>query len=435
MPGIAVKTPLRRGATAAVAAVLLAAAAAGAQECPAHPAPSADLTGDAVRYLADDALEGRLAGSAGERCAADYVAVEFARLGLLPAGDEGTWFQAVPLASATNPHAPYGTGRNVVGLLPGADPALHAEVVIVGAHHDHLGRGEVSSLAPEQRGAIHNGADDNASGVAAMLAIADALRSGARPARSIVFVAFTGEELGLLGSAHYASRPAAALERTLAMLNLDMVGRLGDGPLVVYGTGTAAELEGIVVAAAAAEGIGVRHHPDGYGPSDHTSFYARDVPVLHFFTNVHDDYHRPSDDWELLDLEGVRRVGALATRIVREIADRPLALTLQRGAGTPPRAAAAGPGYGAYLGTIPDFAPVEHGVRLSGVRQGSPADEAGLLAGDVIVAMDDDVIADLYAYTDALRSRAPGRRVLVTVLREGERLVLPALLGSRPQEP
>lgn len=418
---------------AAAMFLLLAAAPAAAQECPPLPGPEASHPAAAVRYLADDALEGRMAGGPGERCAGEYIAAELARLGLEPAGENGTWFQPVPLASAVNPHAPGGTGRNVVGLLPGADPALREEAVVVGAHYDHLGRGESFSLAPDARGFVHNGADDNASGVAALLAIARSLAEGPRPARTAVFVAFTGEELGLLGSAAYTANPAVPLADTRAMLNLDMVGRLGAGPLLVYGTGTAEELEALVVAAGAAEGVELLRHPDGYGPSDHTSFYARDVPVLHLFTNVHGDYHRPSDDWEKVDVEGVARVGALGARIVREVAARPAALTLRRGAGTPPAAGGGSrSGYGAYLGTVPDFTPVEHGVRLSGVRTGSPAEQAGLRAGDVIVAMDDDEVADLHAYTAALRARGPGREVRITVLRGGARVTVRAVLGTRP---
>ncbi|HEU0012254.1 MAG TPA: M20/M25/M40 family metallo-hydrolase, partial [Longimicrobium sp.] len=378
-------------------ALLAACAPAAAQECPAPPAGEAQPAA-AVRWLSQDALEGRLAGSPGERCAGDYLAAEFARIGLKPTGEGGTFFQDVSLASAMNPHAQAGTGRNVVGLLEGADPALRGEAVVVGAHYDHLGRGERFSLGAQ--GQVHNGADDNASGVAALLSIAEALARGPRPARTVVFIAFTGEEGGLLGSARYAAAPAVPLDRTRAMLNLDMVGRLEGKPLLVYGTGTAAEMEALVRAAGAAEGMELALHPDGYGPSDHTSFYARDVPVLHLFTNVHGDYHRPSDDAEKVDVPGVRRVASLAARIVADVAARPAALTHVAGAGTPPRppsssGSGSGSGYGSYLGTVPDFTPVEHGVKLSGVRAGSPAERAGIRGGDVIVAMDDAEIADL----------------------------------------
>jgi Tol biopolymer transport system component len=405
--------------------------ASGQTGCPNASALIAGLSPPLahVRYLADDALEGRLAGSVGERCAGDYIASEFRRLGLLPAGDSATFFQAVPLASAVNPHAPTGSGRNVVAILEGSDARLKTEAVVVGAHYDHLGWGGVGSLAPEER-AIHNGADDNASGIAVLLEVAGAIARGPRPARSIVFVAFTGEESGLLGSAHQVAHPAVPIARVRAMLNMDMVGRLGSGPLIVNGRGTAKEWSGVIADAAKAEGIPVVTGEDGYGPSDQTSFYARDVPVLHFFTNTHADYHRPTDDWQRIDAEGLARVASLVTRLTRAAADPRTTLTVVRGAGRPPTAAQGG-GYGAYLGSIPDFSPVPHGVRITGVRGGSPAESAGMKAGDTIIRFDDEDIADIYALTKALRSRKAGDGVLVTVLRGGRELSMRVVLGTR----
>jgi hypothetical protein len=410
-----------------------------AQSCPTPASILADVADPdtqplaAVRYLADDALEGRLSGSAAERCAGDYIAAEFRRLGLKPAGDSESFFQEVALVSTVSPHTPGGTSRNVVALLEGTDPVLRREAVVIGAHYDHLGHGELFSLAPDLRGAIHNGADDNASGVGALLAIAEALTRGSRPARSLVFVAFTGEEFGLLGSAHFTEHPAVPLAQTRAMLNFDMVGRLGSDPLLVYGVETATEWREIIRAANQTEPIEIAKHGDGFGPSDHTSFYLRDIPVLHFFTNVHADYHRPSDSWEKIDIEGLERISTLAARIALKVANRPAPLTLQRGAGEAARADA-GPGYGAYLGTIPDFSPVERGVRLSGVRPGSPAELAGLQAGDVLVAMNDQEITDLYALTNALRARKPGDEVQITAVRDGRQLIVRAVLGSRTRD-
>jgi hypothetical protein len=386
-----------------------------------------------VRYLAEDALEGRLAGTPGAGCAADFIANRFAELGLLPAGDDGGWFEAVTLESAVNPHLPGGTGRNVVGRLPGRDPERAPEVVIVGAHFDHLGRGEVGSLAAEA-GEIHNGADDNASGVAGLLAAAGRLVEDP-PAISVVFVAFTGEELGLLGSAAYAGRPRVALEQTRAMINLDMIGRLEDGPLIVSGTGTAAEWDTILSAAAGEAAIELASDPSGYGPSDHTSFYLHDVPVLHFFTNVHADYHRPSDDWQKVDVDGVERIAGLVADVVRRIGDRAEPLTLVRDVGTPPASEGEGRGYGAWLGTVPDFTPVENGVRVGGVTGGSPAEAGGLAAGDVIVGLGVHAVEDLPGLTAALRAHAPGDAVIVRVLREGTQVDLPVTLGDRSDRP
>ncbi len=408
------------------------AASAAAQTCPdgATTARGVAAPLSHVRYLADDALGGRLAGSFGERCAGIYIAAEFRRLGLEPAGEGGSFFQSHPLVSATNPHASSTeTGRNVVALLRGADPALAAEAVVIGAHYDHLGDGGQFSLAQGDR-SIHNGADDNASGVAALLDVAGRLARGPKPARTIVFIAFSGEELGLLGSAHYAAHPAVPLERTRAMLNMDMVGRLGAGPLIVYGTDTAEEWTAAVERAAAAEGVAVRTGGDGFGASDQTSFYARGVPVLHFFTNVHEDYHRPSDEWEKVDAAGLVKVSAIVERVARDVAGRRGALTFRRSTAPPPRAASGG-GYGAYLGTIPDFAPVERGVKLTGVRAGSPAEKAGIRAGDVIVRMGTMEVRDLQGLTDALRAHKPGDVVPVTVLRAGAPVTVTATLSIR----
>jgi hypothetical protein len=411
-----------------IAISLLAASPLTAQRC---PDPSLTLgtwpPASYVRYLADDALEGRLAGSAGERCAGDYIAAQFQHLGLEPAGERGTYFQSLPLASAVNPHATGGTGRNVIALLPGSDTTLMAEAIVIGAHYDHLGHGGAFSMAPGDT-SIHNGADDNASGVAAMLDAARRLVE-MRPARTIVFVAFTGEEEGLLGSSFYAEHPSVPLSRTRAMLNLDMVGRLEDGPLLVYGVDTADEWRAMVDSAAATEGIQVRGGGDGFGASDQTSFYARGVPVLHFFTNVHADYHRPSDDFEKIDSPGLEHVAAIVAEVAAAVSARTAPLTFHRAAAPPP--SSSGGGYGAYLGSIPDFTPVPDGVKLTGVRAGSPADKAGIGAGDVIVRLGEMEVHDLQGLTDALRAHRPGDTVRVDVLREGRRITVTATLGAR----
>ncbi len=419
-----------RAAALALAAAALAAPALRAQACPDAAALTSGVQPPLahVRYLADDALQGRMSGTPSERCAGDYIAAQFRRLRLQPAGDSGSFFQSLSLASAINPHAPGGTGRNVVAILRGADPRLADEAVVIGAHYDHLGRGGQFSMARGDS-SVHNGADDNASGVAVLIDLAERLSRGARPARSIVFIAFTGEEEGLLGSAFYTSHPAVPLERTRAMLNLDMVGRLGAGPLIVYGVDTADEWKAVVDSAAAAEGVAVRGGGDGFGASDQTSFYARGLPVLHFFTNVHTDYHRPGDDWEKIDAAGLERVAAIVARVAGSVASRPGALTFRRAAA--PTQVASAPGYGAYLGSIPDFTPVPDGVKLSGVRAGSPAEKAGIRAGDVIVKMGEMDVHDLQGLTNALRAHKPGDTVPVVLLRDGQRVTVTVTLGTR----
>lgn len=405
-----------------------------ADSCPAIDPDR--LAGDIVdftgRYLADDALEGRDAGSAGATCAAEYIAYAFRRLGLAPGGEDSAYFQDVPLASAVNPHAPGGTGRNVIGILPGTDRGAD-EYVVVGAHFDHLGFGGVGSLEPDTR-AIHNGADDNASGVAAMLRVAERLAVGPRPRRPTVFMAFTGEEDGLLGSAHWTANPTVPLANVVAMINMDMVGRLRDNGLVVYGVGTADGWEALVDPLAAELGIErMSKIPDGYGASDQTSFYLEGIPVLHLFTNTHSDYHRPSDDWDRIDVAGIADVAEMVASLTRSVGDADRMAVIPN-VGRAPGVAAAdsdSPGYGAYLGTIPDFSPVEYGVLLGGVREGGPADRAGLRKGDIIVHMGEVVVDDLYALTDALRRYRPGDTVVIEYLRDGRRQSTEATLTER----
>ena len=396
--------------------------------CPAFdPRPGRPM--EAVRYLADDALEGRMSGSAGERCAGEFIAAKFAALGLEPAGDDG-YFQELPLASVLQPHAPAGQGRNVIGLLRGSDPALSETAVVIGAHYDHLGLGEFGSTG--EAGEIHNGADDNASGVAALLAAAGALAGGPRPARSVLFIAFTGEELGLIGSSWYAEHAAFPLERTVAMINLDMVGRLEDGELIVYGTGTAAEWPEILPAANADLGIPMVFEESGFGPSDHTSFYMHEIPVLHFFTNVHGDYHRHTDDADKVDGRGLGLVASLAGNVARLVATRPDPLAVIPGIGErneSPR------GSRAWLGTVPDFTPVDFGVLLAGITGGSPAEAAGLQRGDVLVGLGQHEVADLQGFTDALAAQRPGDEVLLRFLRDGEAHETTVRLGDRADRP
>ena len=418
----------------AIAAIAAGALPAAAGICPDAAAITGgfELPMAAVRLLADDALEGRLAGSAGERCAGDYIAATFRRLGLRPAGEADTYFQSLPLASILNPHAAAGTGRNVVALLEGADPGLRREVVVVGAHYDHLGHGAPGSLAPDEPGVIHNGADDNASGVGTMLRVAQRLASGPPTARSVVFVAFTGEESGLLGSEYFAAHFTLPSDTMVAMINMDMVGRLGSGNLIINGVDTAEEWRSVVDAALAKAGVAASLSGEGYGPSDHTSFYTRDVPVLHLFTNVHGDYHRPSDDWQKIDGAGMEKVASIVFDITTAVANRRPSLTLMRGAGRPPAPAGeASRGYGAYLGSVPDFTPVERGVKLSGVSPGSPADKAGIRGGDILVGLGQFEVADLQGMTDALRAHKPGDEVEVRLLRDGRALTLKVTLGTR----
>jgi hypothetical protein len=323
---------------------------------------------------------------------------------------------------------------NLLGRVPGTDPGLAGETILVGAHYDHLGRGEAGgSLAPDEKGAIHNGADDNASGTAAVLELGRRFRE--RPARrSLLLALFTGEELGLLGSGHYAAHPAVPLERTSAMVNLDMIGRLRNRRLTVGGVGSSPILK-TILHAANAESLRLTESGSGYGPSDHTNFYARNVPVLFFFTGAHEDYHRPSDDPERIHYAGLDSVVTYVERVVRALADEGAAIAFTKAPEDTGEARAGegygGGGYGPYLGTIPDFAEVENGVRITGVRDGSPAARAGLAGGDTIVRFDRKPVANLYDLTYALRERRPGDEVEIVYLRGGEERRTTAVLEKR----
>jgi hypothetical protein len=400
-----------------------------------------------VRYLADDRLAGRLTGSPGADSAAEYIARRFAEVGLQP-GREG-WFQQFDIApdapGVRRAQLPSMRGRNVIGILPGRDPVLRREAVIVGAHYDHLGSGEFGTLNPDSTGRVHNGADDNASGTAALIHIARTL-AAAPPLRTVVFIAFSGEELGLLGSAHYVKEPLYGLEGTVAMINLDMVGRLRNGRLIVYGTATAEEFPALLDSLNWYQGFDLKKQGDGYGPSDQSSFYAVKRPVLHLFTDLHEDYHRTTDDWEKINFEGMARVISFTSGLASALGGRTTPLTfvevpvsathamVERSdslAVTGGSTAAVTRGYGAYLGSIPDMTSSPGGVKLMGVSKGGPAEKAGLRAGDIITRIGDHEVADLQAMTVALRSFRPGDSTTISIMRGTDTLKVDVTFGKR----
>jgi len=385
-----------------------------------------------VDYLASDALEGRATGTPGNDSATAFAARRYRALGLAPLSSD--YFQPFEARSAMLAHSGGAVAletRNVVALLRGSDPALRGEIVIVGAHIDHLGRSTAGAMDPEAGGVIRNGADDNASGTAAVLELARLFT--AKPIRrTLVFVNFSGEELGVLGSSYFVEHSPVPIDSIVAMLNFDMVGRLHGDSLIVYGVATARELPTLLDSANSTLGLHVRGIGDGFGPSDHSSFFARNIPVLHFFTNTHSDYHRATDDADKVDANGIAKVVTLAERVIREIDRRDNRLTFVRSA-TPPPVSGSRMGSNVYLGSIPDMAAPESlkGLRLSGVRAGSPADAAGLKAGDVVVEFDGKPVVDLQSYSDALYARQPGDEVDVVVVRNGERVRTRVKLGKR----
>lgn len=425
----------RRRAAALLSLVLVAA-------CSREPGVPSPVVADSLRiredvtHLAADALEGRGSGTAGNDSAAAYAAARFRSLGLDSLGLAGYLqpFQVrPPRGHAADPHAalqgePRRT-QNIVAMLPGSDAALRDQYIVIGAHIDHLGRGTEGALDPDAGSAIRNGADDNASGTAAVLELAR-IFSRRPAARSLVFVLFSGEELGLLGSSHFVNAPPLPLDRATAMVNFDMVGRLRDGKLIVYGVETAAEMRAIVDAANADSALAIHGVGDGYGPSDHASFYGKGIPVLHLFTDLHDDYHRASDDVDKINFGGIARIVGYAERVVRDIGDRPARLTVHQVAAPAPRAA--GSGTGVYLGTIPDMGSNVKGMRLTGVRAGSPADKGGIKAGDVIVRFGGREVTDIYTYTDAMNAHKPDDVVEIEVIRDGQPVKVTVTMGRRP---
>ena len=407
----------------------------GTQQVPVQTPPTPVITAlDDIRRLSDDKLGGRMTGSTGADSAAAYLARRFEEVGLQPSA--GGWFQTFTVSKnapvAQHTHVGGMRAKNVIGLLPGRDPVLRNETVIVGAHYDHLGLGGFGSLDPDSTGKVHNGADDNASGAAMLIRIAERL-AHSPPARTVLFIAFSGEELGLLGSAHYVEQPLYPLSGTLAMINLDMVGRLKDNRLIVYGSRTAKEFPALLDSLNWHAGFDLKAQGDGYGPSDQSSFFAAGKPVLHVFTDLHEDYHRTTDDWQKINIDGFDRVTNFTLGIVTALANRPGRLTPDDAPPPPPPVASTSltPGYGAYLGTIPDMSENSGGVRLVGVRAGSPAEKAGLRGDDVITKIGTMDVPDLQAMTDALRSHKPGDVVEIVIRRGAQFTTVRATLGTR----
>ncbi len=318
--------------------------------------------------------------------------------------------------------------KNVIGVLDGEGP--HAdEIVVFGAHYDHLGRGGFSSGSLlESSNEIHNGADDNASGTCALMEVARYFGHQAKkPARKLVFIGFTGEEEGLIGSAHYVKEPVFPLAKTVAMINLDMVGRLSEERLTVYGTGTSDHFKELIERTTKAHHFHLIPKPEGFGPSDHSSFYGKKIPVLFFFTGTHSDYHRPTDDWEKINIVGMDRIVDLVEEVANTVvnaSDRPNYIEI-KGMGMVSRG-----GSRPYFGSIPDFGSEAAGYAIQGVAPDGPADRAGIKAGDLIVQMGDRKITGLDDFDLALRRFKAGEEIPVVVVRGGKKVPLKVTLGK-----
>lgn len=321
--------------------------------------------------------------------------------------------------------------NNVAGYLPGETN----EHVVIGAHYDHLGLGHQFSMAPSLAGTPHLGADDNASGTAGVIELARFFAAQPKRKRGIVFMAFAGEELGLLGSSHYVNHPRLPIENAVAMLNMDMIGRIRDSKVYLGGLGTAKQFDKLIDEAAKGSTLTMeKSDTTGYGSSDHTSFTTKQVPVLFFFSGLHADYHKPSDTWDKIDAPEAVKLLDLVASVAGRIADDPVRPEFVRvmppvrpvSAGT-----SSGSGYGPYFGSIPDMAEHKGGVKFADVREGSPAAKAGLKAGDMMTEFDGKKIDNLYDFTYALRSKKVGETVKVKVLRGGQTIDADVLLEKR----
>jgi hypothetical protein len=321
------------------------------------------------------------------------------------------------------------TVHNVTAYLPGRTD----EYLIIGAHYDHLGLGGQYSLAPSET-KPHPGADDNASGTAGVLELAKWFSKQPKPNRGVMFLAFAGEELGLLGSNYYVNHPELPLEKAVAMINMDMIGRMRDSKVYVSGTGTGSTLQGLLDSTKTRHDITVDiSEKAGWGASDHTSFTAKHVPVVFFFSGLHADYHRPSDTWDKIDAPGTVRLLDLIADLSWQLANdaqRPQYVRVAEP--SPQGAVGGGGGYGPAFGSVPDFSEVPGGgVKFADVREGSPAAKAGLKAGDILVEFDGKRIQNLYDFTYALRAKKPGDTVLVKVIRSGQTIEAKVLLAER----
>ncbi len=391
-----------------------------------------------VNYLASDELMGRGLGSRGLEAAGKYIAEKFAAAGLAPGGDQGTYLQSFQVARGEDgqPHQV----ANVIGILPGTRPEWKGQTVIVSAHYDHLGLGW-PDVRKGDEGKVHPGADDNASGVAVMLELARALGAAEKPQRTVVFVAFTAEEAGRLGSKYYVDHPVGPLDGIMGVINLDTVGRLGSQKLSVLGTGSATEWQHIFRGAGFVTGVDSRNVPEAVDGSDQASFTERGVPAVQIFTAAHADYHRPGDTPDKIDAAGLVKVAAFVQEGVVYLAERvePLTSTLKpaaapsRAPGAVPPAAPAGqpPARRVAFGTVPDFAFAGPGVRVSGTTPDSPAAKAGLLEGDILTSIAGKAVANLQGFSDILRTLTPGQTVDVVIQRSGKEIRLSVTLAER----
>lgn len=375
---------------------------------------------DHIKTLSDDTYEGRGTGSSGEKKAAAYIESVFKKLTLQPRGDNESYFQRFPFKAGAHGEGEAGTAANVVGYLDNQA----ATTIIIGAHYDHLGiDGQSSSLDANPKNKIHNGADDNASGVAGVIELARYFSTNDKQEKNnFIFLCFSGEELGLLGSKYFTDHPPVELSSVNYMINMDMIGRLDPQTktVLVHGTGTSPVWETLLRKFETPD-LKIKTDSSGTGPSDHTSFYLKDLPVLHFFTGAHSDYHKPSDDWEKINVKGEASVLTLIARLINELDSTPKLAFLK----TKSKMQTSRSAFKVTLGIMPSYTATEgEGLKVDGVTDGRPGQKAGIETGDVIIQMGEFPIRDIQNYMDALGKFEKGQTVPVKVKRKNETLDL-----------
>ena len=372
-----------------------------------------------IKLLSSDSLQGRSTGSEGEKMAAAYIQEEFKKIGLEPKGDQSVFTQSFPFKSGVHGTGEEGNANNILGYLDNK----RENTIIIGAHYDHLGNGtQGSSLDANPQGKIHNGADDNASGVAGVIELARFFKNNSKKENyNFLFICFSGEELGLFGSKFYSEHPTIDLSKTNYMLNMDMIGRLDPTTkgLAVSGTGTSPVWENLLKSLSS-DVLKIKTDSAGVGPSDHTSFYLKNIPVLHFFTGSHSDYHKPSDDWDKIDYTGELDILKLMVKLIDKLDEQPKLTFLT----TKNKSMNTAKSFKVTMGIMPSYTSDAIGLQVDGVTDGKPAQKAGIITGDIIIKIGDFTIKDIQGYMEALGKFEKGQTVPVKVKRKSEELTL-----------
>jgi hypothetical protein len=381
--------------------------------------PEQSLAMDIIT-LSSDEMEGREIGTSGEIKAGDFLAKRFESIGLQPVGDDNTYFQQFNRKMSSNPHSdqpetgiPDIEGRNIIGYIDNNAK----NTVIIGGHYDHLGYGHEGSLYTGER-AIHNGADDNSSGTAGVLYLAESLMKSNFKNNNYLFICFSGEEKGLWGSNFFVNHTSMDKSKFNYMVNMDMIGRLNkERKLAISGVGTSATFNQILDQVKTPK-FSLKRDSSGLGPSDHASFYNAGFPVLAFFTGQHSDYHKPSDDANLINYKGVKDIVQYIYNVIGELDKRPKQTFLKTRDESQTRMA-----FTVTLGVMPDYLYDEIGMKIDGVKTGKPAEMAGMLKGDIVVKMGELDVVDMQSYMKCLSIFKPGQKVNVKIVRDGVEMV------------